>query len=269
MSATALMFNGTTAEANGYSCGDDDFFTFNTTGGENVLISALFTDEVGDVEMEVTDPLGTSFRRTTSSDNELFGFPNAPAGQFTVRVYSFNFQINQYTLRVDLNSPDPVCHSDEQCNGGTCDSLETAICLPAGYCESNSDCAGTDEPLCDMMNNRCKSCNPDTFEPNDDQGSAIPHNLAGGTLNTCGGPDFFSVEVAAGRTLNVTVSFTHMSGDIDVRVFNQAMEQVATSAGTSDMEEISYLSEMDGVYFIEVYGFRDVYNEYTISVSVQ
>ena len=47
------------------------------------------------------------------------------------------------------------------------------------------------------------------------------------------------------------------------------MEQVATSAGTSDMEEISYLSEMDGVYFIEVYGFRDVYNEYTISVSVQ
>lgn len=267
-SATSLSFNGGVAEAMGYSCGDDDFFTFTANGGENLLISALFVDEVGDIEMEVIDPAGTSHGRTTSNDNEVVGIPNAVAGLYSVRVYSFNFQINQYTLRVEQNAVGEVCNADDQCNGGTCDRLQTALCLPEGYCEVNRDCE-PEEPLCDVTTNRCKTCTPDSFEPNDDQGAAIPSNIVNGTLNTCGGPDFFFVEVTPGRTLTATINFSNMLGDIDMRVYDSAMMIVGTSAGTDDSEEISYLSEAGGAYFVEVYGFRDVYNEYTLTVSVQ
>ena len=267
-SATPLSFNGGVAEITGQSCGDDDFFTFTATGGENLLVSLLFTDEAGDIEMSITDPAGASFTRTTSSDNEILGYPNAIPGEYQIRVYSFNFQINQYTLRVEQNAAGQVCNADDQCGGGTCDSRESALCLPAGYCDSNRDCE-PELPVCELSTNQCKSCSSDPFEPNNDSASAIPAQSVGGNLNTCGGPDFFAVEAAPGRTINVTVSFTHMTGDIDLRLYDQALEIVASSGGTSDNEEISYLAEMGGVYFIEVYGFRDVYNEYTLNVAVQ
>jgi hypothetical protein len=268
MSATPLTFNGGIAEVTSQSCGDDDIFTFTAAGGENLLISLLFIDEVGDIELQVTDPAGTSFTRTTSSDNEFFGYPNAIPGEYQIKVYSFNFQINQYTIRVEQNAAGQVCYENEQCGEGSCDSRDSALCLPAGYCESNRDCE-PDLPLCETSTNQCKACAPDSFEPNDESASAIPAQSVGGQLNTCGGPDFFAVDATPGRTINVAVNFSHMTGDIDLKLYDQELTVVQSSGGTSDSEEISYLSEMGGTYFIEVYGFQEVYNEYTLTVMVQ
>ena len=62
-----------------------------------------------------------------------------------------------------------------------------------------------------------------------------------------------------------------MQGDVDVRLYEAGdlTQTVASSAGVSDNENIMYLSEGGGTYFIEVYGYSDVYNEYTLSVTLQ
>ena len=91
----------------------------------------------------------------------------------------------------------------------------------------------------------------------------------GGNLNTCGGPDFYALNAGAGQTITAAINFVHMLGDVDMRLYDGMMNQVSSSAGTMDNETIEYLVEMDGTYFVEVYGFSDVYNEYTMSVSVQ
>ena len=87
--------------------------------------------------------------------------------------------------------------------------------------------------------------------------------------NTCGGPDYYGFELPAGKLLRVQVSFTHANGDVDVRLRDQAGEQVASSAGTEDGEEFEYTSETGGFHVLEVYGFRGVYNEYQLQMTAQ
>ncbi len=268
LTATALSFNAGVAEVQGYICGDNDYFVFNAVGGENLLFTLTFADMVGDLELSVVAPDGQMFSRVTSSDNEILGYPNALAGQYMIRVYGAGFQVNQYTLRVEQNAAGMVCNSSEQCGGGRCDTNGTGLCLPAGYCETNRECTEA-EPICDVNTNRCKTCTPDAFETNDTLEQAIPAQTVGGNLNTCGGPDFFVINANAGQTITAAVNFSHMVGDVDMRLYNPEQSQVASSAGTEDIESIEYLVEISGPHFIEVYGYNGVYNDYTMSVSAQ
>lgn len=268
MSATVLSFNGGIAEVSSYACSNDDYYVFNAGGGENLLIQTLFSHEMGDIEMEVIDPNGMSARRATSTDNEIIAFPNAVAGQYQIRIYPYQNAINAYTLRIEQNAAGELCNANAQCMSERCDTTVTATCLPDGYCETNRDC-GLDEPICDQSTERCKTCTLDPFEPNEDANSAIPVESVNGTLNTCGGPDYFLVQASAGQSIEVAISFLHMTGDLDLKLLNTAMEQVASSTGTADTETITYVAEVGGAYLIHVYGFRDVYNEYTLNVSVR
>lgn len=268
LTATMLNFNGGVAEVAGAICGDDDYFVFNANGGENLLISLSFIDMTGDLELAVIGPDEGRISRVTSTDNEILAYPNALAGQYMVRVYGAGFQVNQYSLRVDQNAMGMICNNNDQCNGGRCDSRETALCLPPGYCMSNRDCEAA-EPICDLQSNRCKPCAPDGFEPNDSFEQAIPVNSVNGSLNTCGGPDFYAINAGAEQTIIANLSFIHMSGDIDIKLYDGAMEQVELSAGTMDGESIEHLVEVGGTFFLEVYGYSDAFNDYTMSVMVQ
>ena len=268
LTATSITFNGGIAEAQGYICGDDDYFVLNAMGGENLLFSLNFIDMTGDLELSVLAPDGQLFTRVTSTDNEIFGYPNALAGQYVVRVYGAGFQINQYTLRIEQNATGMVCNNNDQCGGGRCNSTETALCLPAGYCEVNRECSEA-EPICDINSNRCKSCTPDAFESNDSIEQAIPAESVSGNLNTCNGPDFFAINASVGQTIAITVNFTHMVGDVDMKLYNSEQSLVASSAGTMDSETIEYPVEVSGPHFVEVYGYNGVYNDYTMSVAVQ
>ena len=269
MTATELTFNGGVAEVNGYICGDDDWFVFNAAGGENILISLLFADITGDLELALTTPDGTEMSRVSSNDNEIIGLPNAIAGQYKLKVYGAGFQVNQYTLRIEQNAAGMVCNADDQCGEGRCDSRGTALCLPAGYCETHRDCE-VDTPICDAGTNRCKSCNRDAFEPNDDQASAVPAMSVQGQLNTCGGSDFFAVNAGPGQTIVAEIMFIDDLGDVDLKLYDAQLMELDRSAGTGDGERIEYLVETNGgTFFLEVYGYNGVYNEYTMSVTVQ
>ena len=265
-SATELILNNGIAEITGYGC-DDDYFTVNVSGGGNLLIQSLFLQEMGDLELEVIDPMGTSTSKRTSTDNEVIAFPNALGGQYQIRVFPYQNATNQYTLRVEDNFSGELCNRDEQCMSNRCDR-DTALCLPDGYCESNRDCQ-VEAPVCDVSTQRCIGCERDPFEPNDELNSAIPYQSVNGALNTCGGPDYFLVEAQAGQQIEASVSFIHMRGDIDLKLYNSSDAEVASSTGTTDTETISYPVEAGGQYFIKVYGYMDVYNEYSLQAGVR
>ena len=60
-----------------------------------------------------------------------------------------------------------------------------------------------------------------------------------------------------------------MVGDLDMKLYNAEQSVVASSAGTMDSETISHPVEVGGTYFLEVYGYNGVYNDYTMTVVVQ
>ena len=118
----------------------------------------------------------------------------------------------------------------------------------------------------------CQPCQNDQFEPNDtvEMPTPIGQVPAGAQLNLCGGPDFYEVVLAAGGTVSVQVNFLHEAGDVDVRLYGpDGMETVESAVSTDDNETLEYLSEAGGKHVLEVYGFRDVFNTYTMSVEIR
>ncbi len=253
-----------------YMCGDDDFYRFNVPPGQSAYLSVLFVDEEGDIDVAVFQNGEQVTRSVGVDDNEYVGIPAGDGGNFVARVYKFGTDEQSYSVSLELNPPFQVCNADEQCGAGLeCDD-RTAQCVQEGLCRSNRDC-DADAPLCDLNVGMCGPCPGDGFEPNDALEQAIPANQVqpGAQLNTCNGPDFFSVEAAAGQTILVDLSFLHEDGDVDTRLYDPAGEVVDRGNSSDDNETIEYVTEMGGRFTVEVYGFRDVYNVYTMSIQVQ
>jgi hypothetical protein len=274
MMPAMLPLSGTTAMiANGYICGDDDYYQFTTSGGSFYAV-LQFVDEEGDLELQLLDSMGTTVSSERSStDNEYIGIPNLMAGTYTLRVFGSGFVVSTYALEVNLNTTEDVCQSNDEC-AGTCD-LNLSLCLPEGYCDSNRMCS-IEEPVCDLTVQRCKPCQSDSFEPNDDSSQSKPALSANGQqLNLCGGSDYFVIEANEGQTIRASISFNNDLGDVDLKLYSSMLDdmgqmgQVASSSGVGDEEMIEYIVMTSGQYFLHVYGFRDVYNEYTLNASVQ
>jgi len=99
----------------------------------------------------------------------------------------------------------------------------------------------------------------------------VPINVTGHSEsnNTCGGPDFFLVDMPVNKTDNIVVSFSHMSGDIDVKLTDAENMSVASGIGVEDTEVLEAISAVGGPHILEIYGVGGVYNEYQLSVSTQ
>jgi len=122
-------------------------------------------------------------------------------------------------------------------------------------------------------------CEPDGHEPNDapaDAGAVAEGEHTG--LTCCGDPDFYTIELLQGDTLEVKLDFAHAQGDLDLWIFDEA-----TATGTSALDCSSSLgcgiSETDdesvvvplldaGTYYIAVAPYEGARNSYDMSVIV-
>ncbi|MCB9678726.1 MAG: hypothetical protein H6737_26725 [Alphaproteobacteria bacterium] len=88
-----------------------------------------------------------------------------------------------------------------------------------------------------------EGCADDALEPNDDLGSALPG--AGGIgLVVCDDfDDFWSIEVAAGEQIDVSVVFEHALGDLDVRLLDASGTLLDESESTNDLEQVGWLND--------------------------
>jgi hypothetical protein len=115
-------------------------------------------------------------------------------------------------------------------------------------------------------------CPPDDqFEPNNTLGQATPVTL-GSSLDAIacpGNSDFFAVPLTAGMTVEVDLHFSHILGDLDLRVLDSEGVEIARSDSLSDNEKISFTPTSDGMHYVWVYGypFATASNRYTLHVS--
>jgi hypothetical protein len=113
-------------------------------------------------------------------------------------------------------------------------------------------------------------CVDDGYEDNDSCQDAAP--IIPGTypnLKICSGDDdWFSVNLAAGETVTITILFSNGQGDLDMALYDS---DCATSRGAgatiTDNERVVYTTPDGGIHSFKVYGFGGQSNSYDLIVE--
>ena len=63
--------------------------------------------------------------------------------------------------------------------------------------------------------------------------------------------------LTAGQQASLQALFSHAEGDVDLRLFDPAGTQVATSLSTTDDENINYTATQSGTHVLQVELYRD------------
>ncbi len=128
-----------------------------------------------------------------------------------------------------------------------------------------------DEFLTEYYTGSSSSEYDDSYEVNDDLPSA--KILTPGTYNLiCNGSDFdfFNVSVPLGNTTDVTITFTHSEGDLNLYLYNTTQEMVDYSISETNSEHGSFNATITGYYSIKIAqtGTVHLYQPYTLIVSI-
>ncbi len=115
----------------------------------------------------------------------------------------------------------------------------------------------------------------DRFENNDTFATATNLGSLSGTtsysnLVMADADDYykFTIRLHGASSSNVSLSFLHNQGDIDVRLYNSAGQLLKTSQGTTNQETMSLSGLAAGTYHVRVYGYRGVTNpNYSMSIN--
>jgi len=85
----------------------------------------------------------------------------------------------------------------------------------------------------------------------------------------CEDEDVYKVNLTQGQTIDISVAFSHATGDLDLQLFNPERTSVASSLSVTNQESITYTVEMTGEHFISVYLFGEAGPQtYDLSASV-
>ena len=113
-------------------------------------------------------------------------------------------------------------------------------------------------------------CAADTFEPNNNQGesSTLQPSMLGAQvtdLSICSGDeDWYHIPVLAGHQFEITATFIHNNGDLDLVVYDQNLNQLAASSTTNDFETVSLTPNADATYYAKVYSAVGQSNDYEL-----
>lgn len=116
-------------------------------------------------------------------------------------------------------------------------------------------------------------CSDDTYEPNNEPSQAA--TLAPGThsnLQACpGDPDWYVVDVPAGRTIGASLTHDPLRGDLDLFLLDSdGRTQLASSRTVDPVEEVSSRNVTGGrAYLLVLSGDSRSQNAYDLSIAVQ
>lgn len=115
----------------------------------------------------------------------------------------------------------------------------------------------------------------DSFEENDSlaQASNLGSLSARRVLNNLVMADAsdwfrFSMSSSGSTTDYVSISFTHAQGDLDLRLYDASGTLIRYSDSVSNTERVSLNGLTAGTYYVQVYGYRGVFNpSYTLDIQ--
>jgi hypothetical protein len=274
---TAVPINASTPYDGVYICNDKDYYSFSMPQGQPFVVNLTFIDELGDIDATLKQNDETVVSGVSTSDNEALFVPARLAGGdyilYVRRLGTASADLapdQTYGMFIDTNPAPGMCLETEDCPSGEECSRSSRMCRPMGYCETNRQCNATPETqLCDMASNMCVPCTPVGAATTEETPFTINATGHSESNNTCGGPDFFALDMPVNKVVNIVVSFVHADGDIDVRLNDSGGMTVSSGLGVEDTEVLEAISEVGGVHILKVYGVGDVYNEYQLQVSTQ
>lgn len=155
------------------------------------------------------------------------------------------------------------CYSDRDCTVPLVCLVQTGACLPkAPPCLTNDNCAV--DQRCDVGSGKCipKTCQPDRYEPNNDDTKAF--NVAPGTyrdLTLCEADvDWYGVSLARGDQLGVNLDADPFSENTFSTVIKDATGR--TLAGGRLL--VSYVAPVPAKYFVVVSS-TDPFQQYDVT----
>lgn len=176
------------------------------------------------------------------------------------------------------------CVSSLDCDSGICaPSAGGARCLErcAGSCSGGRECEsvttseGGRASACTGAGGSVAlactaSCTNDANEPNDTRATATPLSRAASGQICAGDRDVFRISGArSGAEVAVVLDgFVSRDGDLDLRLLDGDGRILASSAGVSNSESISYCAPNADPLYAEVFGFLSAANPYNLSVSI-
>ncbi len=120
------------------------------------------------------------------------------------------------------------------------------------------------------------ACPADAHEPNDAPAAATPLTpdptgaVAQADLTLCPGDvDWYSLALAAGDQLTLTLAFEHASGDLDLELrAADGVTVLASGAGASSTEAVTWVAPTATTVLARVFGPLDAANGYTLVAQV-
>jgi hypothetical protein len=113
---------------------------------------------------------------------------------------------------------------------------------------------------------------PDSAEVNDTMGSAYDFGTISGasrtglTLHTASDMDYFSFVPRKSGTYNVSITFTHASGNLDLTVYNAAGTVLGSSTSSSSNELVSLSLSAGQRYYVKVHSPAGATDSYDLSI---
>ena len=189
--------------------------------------------------------------------------------------------------------PDGTCSASSDCTDGLV--CNDGVCGdPILSCDDDRDCTFdrycADTSLCEVgcrnsggcfdgeycIENQCTpgeppACDADALEPNDEVGEASQLNSLGDVLSDqtfCDDADWFGFNARAGDEIEISLTFTHSQGDLNMRLYTPQNEILQFSGTQNDNESILLRDlNLSGQYHVEVYGAnRAVYTNYALEL---
>jgi len=216
--------------------GDEDWFQISVPAGQVLTVNLTFSDEEGDIDLEILDSVGNNVvGSTTATDDESATTPVAEAAtSYYVRVWLWGdgglFGGNDYDVEfvVEIPPPPPTCTDDAfEPN----DTFAEAVTLLSGTQSALTVC--TDDPS-----------------------------------------DWFAIDLAMGEQLTVTAAFLDDEGDVDIKLYDATETQIGLAGvSTTDDETVDYTATAAGLHWINVYLYADagtLYgNTYALTLTIQ
>lgn len=143
------------------------------------------------------------------------------------------------------------CYSDRDCNVPLACFLQTGACLPKRRsCTSNDVCPP--DQRCDVGAQRCvpRTCQPDPYEPNDEQSrafGAMPGTYRGMTL-CAGDQDWFGLQLGRGDLLGVNLDADPFSEG----TFSTVIKDGSGRTVAAGRLLVSYVAPAPARYFVVV-----------------
>ena len=112
----------------------------------------------------------------------------------------------------------------------------------------------------------------DMYEPNDSITAAttissLPLSNSNLSIHTTSDYDFYAVSMISGVTYWYNITFTNSNGDLDMDLLDSSGSQLGFSAGTSNVESISYTPTTNLTGYLDVFGWSGAMNTYAMTIE--